>query len=268
MQMSIRWLVLLVFLWGVSGGANPSRAAETSVSKDRKTDKKDSARKDRKRDRKDEKEQKKEEKPEVPPVWVEGDGAWSDFLWGVRQMPDFKGLPSDVEEVSLSAVIVKGQEVLFFDQCRMVRKKTFWKMEGCSFAVLGAKAPMSKIVLDRGDSRPDFKALEHTLGLFKKLGDNRKPEELESSLNPSGSKGKSGHVMVDLMKRDQQTCGAKRYGKALKRLPQPTFVGENVALWTLSFRTAQGEKGETVSVGMVKTLDGWKLNELRVHCSE
>jgi hypothetical protein len=45
-----------------------------------------------------------------------------------------------------------------------------------------------------------------------------------------------------------------------------TYVGEHVVLWSVQYSIGESGSEGSVTLGLVRTKDGWRINELRVTC--
>ena len=206
--------------------------------------------------------------PAEAPVWKEGDSPLSSYLWAVRQLPDLSRFPPGVSSISFQAVVLKDDEVVFFDGCRFDKKKGFWKLVNCTSSTVGQTQPMGKLVTQFGDMSPDFRAALNIGELLAKVRGRKKVSDLEPLLNPAGSKGKGkGHVQLDLLDADARLCGHKTCRKRFKELPQVTYVGEHVLLWSVTYSMGESGVDGTVTLGLVRTKEGWRISELRVQCA-
>lgn len=213
----------------------------------------------------------KSEKPaEVVPKateWKEGDSPLSTLLWAVRQLPDLSRFPSAMSAITFQAVVLKDDEVVLFDGCRIEKKKGFWKLANCTSSSVGRAQPMGRLVTEYAGVVPDPLAVQGTGQILERIRTLKKIKDLEPLLNPSGSKGKDkGHAQIDVMEADAKACGQKSWMKAVKTLPHVTYVGEHVVLWSVQYSIGESGSEGSVTLGLVRTKDGWRINELRVTC--
>lgn len=215
--------------------------------------------------------EKAEKKPAevVPaaPEWKEGDSPLSSLLWAARQLPDLSRFPAAVSSIAFQAVVLKEDEVVFFDGCRIERKKGFWKLANCTSSSVGRAQPMGRLVTEYAGVVPDPLAVQGVGRILDGIRTLKKIKDLEPLLNPSGSKGKNkGHVQIDVMEADAKVCGQKSWRKAAKAIPRVTFVGEHVVLWSVQYSVGESGSEGSVTLGLVRTKDGWRINEFRVVC--
>ncbi len=210
---------------------------------------------------------KSAEEAPTAPEWKEGDSPLSSLLWAARQLPDLSRFPATVSSIAFQAVVLKEDEVVFFDGCRIEKKKGFWKLSNCTSSFVGRTQPMGRLVTEYAGVAPDPLAVLGTGQLLERIRTLKRIKDLEPLLNPSGSKGKDkGHAQIDVMEADAKACGQRSWMKAAKSLPHVSYVGEHVVLWSVQYFVGESGSDGSVTLGLVRTKDGWRINEFRVAC--
>ncbi len=205
-------------------------------------------------------------KAEVP--WTQGDSPLSHFLWVARQIPDLSGFPSNMSTLSLQLVVMREKDVYFVDGCRFNRQKGFWKLDQCSSVHVDRKHPLGKLVHLQGELSPDPQVHSEVQELLNHLGSARRPAALEDHLNPAGSKGPGkGHALLDLMDADARQCGKRVWSRHLRALPKVNYIGEHVMMWSVTYLLGDGGGETSVTLGLIRTQQGWRISDLRVQCA-